>query len=197
MPFKDGFDINSWGLLEYVTAIIILLLIFILILILVPKKKKQNVSYKEVKVDKKSIDEDDTKPTSKPVVQSNEEATVIEQVKDPEVTVEKNSNTVTNKDNTKNIDDNLSTKEDSKIDKPKPAKVLKYHVSLNKDENSEFSGQWRVRKEGSKKTIKYFKTQVEAIKYAQDLADSNNTSVVIHKKDGSIRKQDYSNKSSK
>lgn len=70
----------------------------------------------------------------------------------------------------------------------------KYHVSQNKDEKSQFFKQWRVRKEGSKKTIKYFATQLEAIAYAEDLAEKNDSSVVIHKVDGSIRKQDYTKK---
>jgi len=70
----------------------------------------------------------------------------------------------------------------------------KYHISINKDDQSPYFKKWRVRKEGSTKTIKYFDTQKEAIAYATDLAEKANTSVVIHKVDGSIRKQDYSKK---
>lgn len=74
---------------------------------------------------------------------------------------------------------------------PKPAK---YHVSQNKDTNSDSFKKWRVRKEGSTKTIKYFDTQKEAIEFAEDLAEKAESSVVIHKVDGSIRKQDYTKK---
>lgn len=70
----------------------------------------------------------------------------------------------------------------------------KYHISMNKDDQSPYFKKWRVRKEGSTKTIKYFDTQKEAITYATDLAEKANTSVVIHKVDGTIRKQDYSKK---
>ncbi len=70
----------------------------------------------------------------------------------------------------------------------------KYHISMNKEETSPYFKKWRVRKEGSTKTIKYFDTQKEAIEFAQGLAEKANTSVVIHKVDGSIRKQDYSKK---
>ena len=70
----------------------------------------------------------------------------------------------------------------------------KYHISMNKDDASPYFKKWRVRKEGSTKTIKYFDTQKLAIEYAQDLAEKANTGVVIHKVDGSIRKQDYSKK---
>ena len=82
---------------------------------------------------------------------------------------------------------------ESKQDKKNAPKetARKYHVSLNKDEKSEYYKMWRVRKEQSEKTIKHFKTQAEAIDYAEDLAEEADTSVVIHKKDGTIRKQDY------
>ncbi len=67
----------------------------------------------------------------------------------------------------------------------------KYHISLNHDENSEYHNYWRVRKSSSEKTIKYFKTQNEAIEYAKSLAHSQDSSIIIHKKDGSMRKQNY------
>lgn len=70
----------------------------------------------------------------------------------------------------------------------------KYHISMNKDESSPYFKKWRVRKEGSTKTIKYFDTQKLAIEYAEDLAEKAKTGVVIHKVDGTIRKQDYSKK---
>jgi hypothetical protein len=86
------------------------------------------------------------------------------------------------------------TKEVEQIDevtKEKASKIPKYHVSQNKDENTENFKKWRVRKEGSEKTIKFFDTQKDAIDYASGLAESAGSTVVIHKVDGSIRKQDY------
>jgi len=93
-------------------------------------------------------------------------------------------------------------KEESKkevVSKQAPAKKetkndsdsTKYHVSQNKDKKSPRFKEWRVRKQGSNKTIKYFPTQAEAIDYAKELAKNNGSSIVIHKVDGSIRKQDY------
>lgn len=76
----------------------------------------------------------------------------------------------------------------------KTPKIAKYHVSQNKDEDSEFFKKWRVRKEGSTKTIKFFDTQKDAIAFAEGLAESAGSTVVIHKVDGSIRKQDYTKK---
>lgn len=67
-----------------------------------------------------------------------------------------------------------------------------YHISLNKDEKNANFKRWRVRKQGSRKTIQYFDTQLEAIDFAQDLADKAGGSIVIHKVDGTIRKQNYS-----
>lgn len=85
--------------------------------------------------------------------------------------------------------------EEKAIDTPnKPVDTkdsFKYHVSQNKDKTSAYFKQWRVRKSGSQKTIKYFDTQKEAIDYAEDLAEKAGTTIVIHKLDGSIRKQNY------
>ncbi|MGD9909870.1 MAG: DUF2188 domain-containing protein [Candidatus Izemoplasmatales bacterium] len=75
--------------------------------------------------------------------------------------------------------------------KKTPVKNPKYHVSQNKDEKSPNFKKWRVRKEGSEKTIKFFDTQKDAIAFAEGLANAAGSSVVIHKVDGSIRKQDY------
>jgi len=71
------------------------------------------------------------------------------------------------------------------------SEATKYHVSQNKDKKSPRFKEWRVRKQGSNKTIKYFQTQAEAIDYAKELAKNNGSSIVIHKVDGTIRKQDY------
>lgn len=79
-------------------------------------------------------------------------------------------------------------------DKQKNGKPAKYHVSQNKNPRSESYRQWRVRKEGSDKTIKYFNTQKEAIAFAESLAESLGSSIVVHKLDGSIRKQHYDTK---
>lgn len=91
-------------------------------------------------------------------------------------------------ENESNEDDDPS-KDVVTLDKP-----AKYHVSQNKDEKSPHYKKWRVRKEGSKKTIKFYDTQKEAIEVAEDLAFKAGTTIVIHKVDGSIRKQDYTKK---
>lgn len=62
-----------------------------------------------------------------------------------------------------------------------------YHVSLNNAKDSENYKMWRVRKEKSEKTIKHFKTQKEAIDYAESLAKDSDADVVVHRTDGTIR----------
>ena len=63
-----------------------------------------------------------------------------------------------------------------------------YHVSLNDD------GKWQVKAEKASKALKLFDTQREAIAYAETIAENQDGNFVIHKKDGKIRKQDYSKK---
>src|SRR5690606_1350728 len=96
----------------------------------------------------------------------------------------------------------VPTKEETppEVVKEEPSKRVvkegpaKYHISQNKDTDAEHASEWRVRKESSTKTIKYYRTQKEAIEFAEKLAKNQDSSIVIHKKDGSIRKQDYTKK---
>ncbi len=62
----------------------------------------------------------------------------------------------------------------------------RYHISKRKDD-----GKWQVKCEGAEKALKLFDTQEEAINYAKQVADNQDGSIVIHKVDGSIRKQKY------
>ncbi len=114
---------------------------------------------------------------------------VVKEVKVESVVVDEVKKVEPKKVEGKKVEPKVEVKEELKV--AEDAKIKKYHVSQNKDAKSDFHKQWRVRKEGSSKTIKYFETQAEAIVFAQDLADKNNTSIVIHKLDGSIRKQEY------
>ena len=51
-------------------------------------------------------------------------------------------------------------------------------------------GGWAVRKAGSVKVTKKFKTQKEVIKAARDIAKKQGTELYIHKKNGLIRERD-------
>jgi len=62
----------------------------------------------------------------------------------------------------------------------------KYHISYRED------GKWQVKGEKAEKALKLFDTQKAAIAYAETIAEMQEGGIVIHKKDGKIRKQDYS-----
>ncbi len=49
---------------------------------------------------------------------------------------------------------------------------------------------WGVKRQGSDKVIKYFKTKVEATEYIVQVSGNQNTSVVIHLKNGKYQKFD-------
>ena len=50
---------------------------------------------------------------------------------------------------------------------------------------------WQVKLGKGEKALKLFETQAEAIAYAKEKANNQDGSIVIHKKDGKIRKQNY------
>lgn len=62
-----------------------------------------------------------------------------------------------------------------------------YHISLRKED-----GKWQVKAGNAEKALKLFDTQAEAIAYAKQVAGNQEGNITIHKKDGKIRKQDYS-----
>lgn len=79
---------------------------------------------------------------------------------------------------------------EEKAKAPAPAKEEKtaarnYHVAKRPD------GKWQVKFAGGEKAIKLFATQAEANEYAKKLAENQDGSISIHKKDGKMRKQKY------
>jgi len=69
----------------------------------------------------------------------------------------------------------------------KPKKTLgRYHVLYRASDDS-----WIVKREGSDHILRVLETQKDAITFANIKALSNDTQIVIHKKDGKIRKQNY------
>lgn len=51
------------------------------------------------------------------------------------------------------------------------------------------NGKWAVRKSGSTRVSRYFKTQSEAIDAARDIAKREHTELYIHGSDGRIRER--------
>ncbi len=60
-----------------------------------------------------------------------------------------------------------------------------YHIAKRDD------GKWQVKLAGGEKAIKLFDTQAEAIDYAKTVAENQEGNITIHKRDGKIRKQNY------
>ena len=80
----------------------------------------------------------------------------------------------------------MEKKKEEKEEKAKEQeKKRNYHVSKRED------GKWQVKFAGGEKAIKLFSTQAEAISYAKKLAENQEGSISIHKKDGKMRKQKY------
>lgn len=63
-----------------------------------------------------------------------------------------------------------------------------YHVTLTDD------GKWQVKAEKASRALRLFDTQKQAIAYAETIAENQDGNFVIHKKDGRIRRQDYTKK---
>jgi len=69
------------------------------------------------------------------------------------------------------------------VEPPKPKKPLgKYHVMFRPD------GKWIVKREGSTQILRVLETQREAISWATIKALTLDVGIVIHQKDGKIRK---------
>lgn len=62
----------------------------------------------------------------------------------------------------------------------------RYHIIYRQKD-----GMWIIKREGSEKVIRVLHTQEEAIAYATIKAISQNTTYIIHKRDGKIRKTRY------
>lgn len=77
------------------------------------------------------------------------------------------------------------------------AAAEKEEAEVAKDENKVYhiskheSGKWQVKLGKGAKALKLFDTQKEAIAFAKEKADNQEGSIVIHKLDGKIRKQNY------
>ena len=162
------------------------------------KKKKENIK-EEIKIEEKVVEEKKEEPKVAVEVPAKGE---IKEKKEKNVTTKKTTVKKTasaKKVTVKPASENKATKKEIEIKKEEkttedkatrmaPSKKV-YHVSLRKDD-----GKWQVKYGGGKKAIKLFDTQAEAIKFAESRADSQDGYISIHKKDGKIRKQDYSKK---
>ena len=66
--------------------------------------------------------------------------------------------------------------------------TARYHISLRED------GKWQVRREKANKALKLFDTQAEALAYAKTVAGNQETGIVVHRRNGRIRRNQYKSK---
>ena len=130
-----------------------------------PTVKKEVENKKEVKVEAKPTTKKvEAKPTTKKEVETKASKKETKATKQEEI----------------EIVENVESTEKTQSSRPKV-----YHISIRED------GKWQVKFAKGEKVIKTFATQLEAIDYAKQLANNQNGSIAIHKKDGKIRKQKY------
>lgn len=128
------------------------------------------------------------KETNEKKVATKKDTKVVkEEKKEVKPTVKKEVENKASKKETKatkqeeiEIVENVESTEKTQSSRPKV-----YHISIRED------GKWQVKFAKGEKVIKTFATQLEAIDYAKQLANNQNGSIAIHKKDGKIRKQKY------
>lgn len=125
-------------------------------------KEKKVATKKDAKVAKEEKKE--VKPTVKKEVENKASKKETKATKQEEI----------------EIVENVESTEKTQSSRPKV-----YHISIRED------GKWQVKFAKGEKVIKTFATQLEAIDYAKQLANNQNGSIAIHKKDGKIRKQKY------
>lgn len=79
----------------------------------------------------------------------------------------------------------MATKEIKKEEKEKEKEVKEVHELLFVEGKG-----WGVRRQGSDKIIKYFKTKIEATEYIVKVSGNQGTKVVIRLKNGKFQKFD-------
>lgn len=150
------------------------------------EKRAKLIRKEEIKKEKEARKEAKRREKAEKKLKNNKQtATDIvaeEETKQAEVVVEKEEKVVEN--------DNVveETTEENAENGKKISQKRNYHVSLRED------GKWQVKFAKGARALKLFDTQAEAIAFAKEKAENQDGNITIHKKDGKIRKQNYSKK---
>lgn len=180
-------EIPTWS---WITAAVIVFLAIVAIICIVLWAKKGS---KKSKI-KENGGAEDPKPVAKPAEKPAEKP-VETRAKDPEPkpaakpaeTKDKETKPIRKtepKSEPKPAEKPVAEKEEVSNSIPKADKV--YHISKRKQD-----GKWQIKAAGGAKAIKLFDTQKEAIAYAKTLADNQEARIVVHKMDGSFKKDKY------
>ncbi|MFA7076495.1 MAG: DUF2188 domain-containing protein [Candidatus Izemoplasmatales bacterium] len=160
--------------------------------------EEQKIEPVEEKMEDEVLEEDIIVLEDDRVEISNDTPLIDENIKSEGPDGEIKEEEKTEEETKKEIDDTFDEENDqvsedsidetsSEEDLVKETKELgKYHVLYRKDD-----GKWYVKREGSEKVLRVLETQAEAIAWATIKALNQDTAIVIHKRDGKIRKQNY------
>ena len=82
----------------------------------------------------------------------------------------------------------MAKKEDAAKKPEVKERVQQYHVKKHKNADGEYDGKWEVKIGGSDRAIKLFDTQQQALDYAKKLSGNTERGIVLHGRDGKIKK---------
>jgi len=140
----------------------------------------------------KTINEEPLNPEPAPIIDEarETEGEVIEEdlIEDETESLEhKEESFEESQEEDKEIEEETKADEEDDQEEDQEERELgKYHVLYRKEDTK-----WYVKREGSEKVLRVLETQAEAIAWATIKALNQDTSIVIHKRDGKIRKQNY------
>jgi hypothetical protein len=81
----------------------------------------------------------------------------------------------------------MAKKEDAAKKPEVKERAQQYHVKKHKTDG-EYDGKWEVKIGGSDRAIKLFDTQQQALDYAKKLSGNTDRGIVLHGRDGKIKK---------
>lgn len=159
----------------------------LLILLIIRDKKKKNEDYTKLNIEKEinASNKETKKPKEEKVVKTKTKKASKDEKVAEEKTIKEEKIVEEKVEQEENIVAEENKEQEKKV-KEKPTKTANYHVTKHQ------SGKWQVKKAGGTKAIKLFDTQAEAISFAKEKSEKQDSNVIIHKKNGKIRKQDYS-----
>ncbi|MDY0024164.1 MAG: DUF2188 domain-containing protein [Candidatus Izemoplasmatales bacterium] len=138
----------------------------------------------------KTINGEPLNPEPAPIIdeaRETEEEVIEEDLVEDETESLENKEETFEESQTESEDEKEENKgEESQEEDQEERELGKYHVLYRKEDTK-----WYVKREGSDKVLRVLETQAEAIAWATIKALNQDTSIVIHKRDGKIRKQNY------
>lgn len=188
---KEIFKLGSFSvLLWYLIAAVVVLVLLVIIIVACCKssanKKAKAKEHKEASAKPSQPASDAQQPAEQSV--ASESQTDSLNNSQPASTQQTTIEEVSYEEDDADEDDEDDEDEDISDEKGTPArpKTKMYHISFRRDDN-----RWQVKLGKGSRALKLFNTQEEAIAYAKELAKNQDGHIVIHKLDGTIRKQRY------